>query len=133
MGTRALLTIYNRNTGIYYKYIIKCDGLAILRLLRVKLQICRSIKAITKVLYNSMKYNTYFDLIEASDEPYPKKDYWPFIEYSMLVETIDNSNERQLNEMWEINPIYKTMEKSLELAKGQKESVITKHIHKFLE
>ena len=133
MGIRALLTIYDRNTGLYYKYIIRSDGLVNLRLFRVKFQICRSIKGVFKVLYNSMKYNEYFELIEVSDEQYSKEDYWPFIEYSMVVEIIDNSNKTQLNEVWEISPILETMEKSLELAKGQKEKVITKHIFKHLE
>ncbi len=132
MGTRALLTIFDINTGIYYSYFINSDGLLVLKLLRVKFQICKSIKALTKVMNNYMKKNPGIIYLEESSEPYPEKNYWPFIEYSMTVETIDNTTERQFNDLWKISPIFETMEKSLELAKGQRKRWLEKHIHYYL-
>tara|TARA_B100000886_G_C20400318_1_gene482258 strand:+ start:461 stop:859 length:399 start_codon:yes stop_codon:yes gene_type:complete len=132
MGIRALLTIYNQNTGIYYKYLIQRDGLVVLKLLRVKFQICKSIKALTKVINKYMVQNPGVIDLEESNEPYPEKKYWPFIEYSMTVETIDNTTERQFNDLWKISPIFETMEKSLELAKGQRKHWLEKHIHYYL-
>ena len=132
MGTRALLTIYDQNTGIYYRYFIQRDGLVVLKLLRVKFQICKSIKALTKVINKYMVQNPGVIDLEESYEPYPEKKYWPFIEYSMNVETIDNTTETQFNELWKISPIFETMEKSFALAKGQRKRWLEKHIHHYL-
>jgi hypothetical protein len=132
MGTRALLTIYDKNMGIYYSYFINSDGLVVLKLLRVKFQICKSIKALTKVINKYMKKNPGIIDLEESSKPYPEKNYWPFIEYSMTVETVDNTTERQFNDLWKISPIFETMEKSLELAKGQRKRWLEKHIHYYL-
>ncbi len=129
MGTRALLTIYDRNTGIYYSYFINSDGLVVLKLLRVKFQICKSIKALTKVMNNYIAKNPDIIDLEESNEPYPAKKYWPYIEYSMTVETIDNTTKSYFNHLWKISPIFETMKKSLELAKGQRKSWLEKHIH----
>ena len=70
--------------------------------------------------------------LEESNEPYPAKKYWPFIEYSMTVETIDNTTKSYFNHLWKISPIFETMEKSLELAKGQRKRWLEKHIHYYL-
>ena len=67
--------------------------------------------------------------LEESTKPYPEKKYWPYIEYSMNVEMVDNSNNRYYNQFWKISPIYETMEKSLELAKSQRARWIEKHIY----
>jgi len=129
MGTRALLTIYDQNTGIYYSYFIQIDGLVVLKLLRVKFQICKSIKALTKTIKKYMDNNPGVIDLEESTKPYPEKKYWPHIEYSMNVEMVDNSNNRYYNQFWKISPIYETMEKSLELAKSQRARWIEKHIY----
>jgi hypothetical protein len=129
MGTRTLLTIYDQNTGIYYSYFIQSNGLVVLKLLRVKFQVCKSIKSLTKVISRYMDKNPGVIDLKESNEPYPEKKYWPFIEYSMTVETIDNTNKKNFNDLWKISPIFETMEKSLKLAKGQRERWIEKHIH----
>ena len=76
-----------------------------------------------------MKENPGMIDLETSNQPYPEKKYWPYIEYSMNVETADNTTYRNFNNAWDISPIFETMEKSLELAKGQRKKWINKHIH----
>ena len=130
MGTKALLTIYDRNTGIYYSYLIISDGLKVLKFFRVVFQTCKSIKAITKTINKYIEKNPDLIELEELDEPYPEKKYWPVIEYSMKVKTIDNSNKFHINHLWEISPIYETMQRSLELVEGQKMDWVCKHIYK---
>ena len=45
--------------------------------------------------------------LETKNEPYSKKEYWPFIEYSMDVEIIDNTNKRHFNNFWKISQLKK--------------------------
>ena len=76
-----------------------------------------------------MKENPGMINLETSEKPYPEKKYWPYIEYSMIVETADNTTQWNFNNAWDISPIFETMEKSLELAKGQRKEWINKHTH----
>ncbi len=129
MGTSALLTIYDKSNGVYHNHFIRRDGLLVLRYLRIKFLICKSIKSLTKAINKYMKENPGMIDLETSNQPYPEKKYWPYIEYSMNVETADNTTHRYFNNAWDISPIFETMEKSLELAKGQRKEWINKHVH----